>query len=262
MHLREATTVVTGASAGIGPAIARACHDAGSRLVLTGRNEVALRNLAAELDARVVVADLTRSADVARLAAESCDADVLVSNAALPGGGDVASFSPDEIDRLLDTNVRAPIMLSRSLAEHLVERRHGQLVFVSSLAAAFPTPELTLYNASKAALDSYALSLRGELARHGVGVSLVRLGPIRDAGMWAETGLAPRGLRTRSPSDVGVAVVRAIEQNRAELNVAPASLRIGARLARLWPAAFARVAPMLGASRVTGPMAEALRDKR
>ena len=262
MDLRDATAVVTGASGGIGPAIARACRRAGSHLILTGRNEVALRAVAEELDATVVVADLTKRTDVERLVVAAGDVDVLVSNAALPGGGEVTSFSPEQIDRVLDVNLRAPVMLSRRLAREMLERRHGHLVFVSSLAAAFPTAGLTLYNATKSALDSYALSLRGELGAHGVGVSLVQLGPIRDAGMWAETGLTQKGLGTRSPADVGNAAVRAIEDNRAHVCVAPVSLRVGAGLARLAPATFARIAPRLGASRVTGAMADALRHKR
>src|SRR5438067_7207634 len=100
MNLHGATTVITGASSGIGPAIARACRHAGSQLVLTGRNEAALRTLGGELDTKIIIADLTNPNDVARLAAAISDADVLVSNAALPGGGEVTSFSPEQIDRL------------------------------------------------------------------------------------------------------------------------------------------------------------------
>jgi len=145
----------------------------------------------------------------------------------------------------------------------MVARRSGHVVFVSSLAAAFPTPGLTIYNATKAAPASYGLSLRGELAPHGVGVSVVYPGPISDAGMWAETGLAPpMGLRTRSPSQVGAAVVRAVEHNQAEISVAPIALRVGAVLGRAGPATFARLGPRLGADRVTGAMADALRHKR
>lgn len=262
MELRDTTGVLTGASGGIGPAIARACHAAGMQLVLTGRKELALRTLADELDARVIVADVARREGVERLASELGDIDVLISNAALPGGGKVISFSPAEVDRVLDVNLRAAILLSRHLVPAMVRHGRGHLVFVSSLAAAFPTPGLALYNATKAALDSYALSLRGELRPHRVGVSLVRLGPVRDAGMWAETGLAPPGLRTKAPAEVGAAVVRAITRNLAELDVAPLSLRVGARIACLSPALFARIAPHLGAGRVTDAMADALQHKR
>jgi short-subunit dehydrogenase len=234
----------------------------GGRLTLTGRNEAALRTLADELRAEVVVADLAHEADVTRLVDAGRDIDVFVSNAALPGGGQVASFSVEEIDRLLDVNLRAAIVLSRCLGETMIERRRGHMVFVSSLAAAFPTPGLSLYNATKCALDMYALSLRGELARDDVGVSVIHLGPIHGAGMWAETGLAPKGLRTKPPAAVGEAVVRAVERNLSQVTVAPVPLRIGALLSRMTPAGFAQLAPRLGASRITDSMAEVLRTKR
>src|SRR5262249_45345776 len=156
-------------------------------------------------------------------------------------GGEVASFAPAEIDRLLDVNLRAPIVLAREVLPAMTDRGRGHLVFVSSLAAAFPTPGLTLYNASKSALDSFALSVRGEVQPRGIGVTLVHLGPIRDAGMWAQAGLTLRGLRTNSPAEVGAAVVGAIEHNRSEVTVGPLALRAGARLARVAPMAFARV---------------------
>lgn len=81
--------------------------------------------------------------------------------------------------------------------------------------------------------------------------------------MWAETGLPPpKGLGTRSPAEVGAAVVRAVEENRAQVSVASVGLRIGASLGRAAPGMFARLAPRLGSSEVTAAMADALRPKR
>ena len=263
MKFSGARVLLTGATGGLGDAIARAVRARGGELIVTGRNEAALGQLADQLQAQMVVADLADPADVDRLAADAGEIDVLVSNAALPAGGEVASFSVDELDRALQVNLRAPIVLSRRLSEPMVGHGRGHIVFVVSLAAAFPTPGLTVYNATKAALASYALSLRGELAGHGVGVSIVSPGPIREAGMWADTGLAaPKGLRTRSPAQVGDAVVRAVEEDRAEITVASLGLRVGALFARAVPGAFARLAPRMGASEVTGAMADALRHKR
>lgn len=263
MDLRGARTLITGATGGLGWAIAHACRDRGARLVLTGRREDALRAVAARIDAEIVVADLANAEDVTRLADSVGDVDVLISNAALPGGGNVATFSVEEIDRVLDVNLRGPIVLSRHIAPRMAERGGGHVVFVSSLAAAFPTPGLTLYNATKSALRTYALSLRGELAPVGVGVSIIYPGPIRAAGMWADTGLAaPMGLGTKSPDDVGAAVVRVIEHDLPEAAVAALPLRIGARLAQIAPALFLRIAPRLGANKVTDAMADALRHKR
>lgn len=263
MDLRGARTLITGATGGLGVAIARSCAARGAKVILTGRREGALRGLAGELGAEVVVADLADRDDVARLIEAVGDVDVLVSNAALPAGGKVATFSVDEIDRALEVNLRVPIVLSGHFTPAMVRRGRGHVVFVSSLAAAFPTPGLAIYNATKSALASYGLSLRGELAPDGVGVSIVYPGPIRDAGMWADTGLAtPMGMRTRSPAEVGDSVVRAVERNRAEVAVAPLPLRVGAFFGRCAPAAAATLAPRFGATDVTDAMAEALRHKR
>lgn len=263
MRLDGARTLVTGASGGLGAAIARACAERGASVVLTGRRRDLLDGLASELRADVVAADLADGEDVTRLLAMVGAVDVLVSNAALPAGGRIDSFSITELDRALAVNLRAPMVLSRCLSTSMTDRGHGSIVFVSSLAAAFPTPGLSVYNTTKTALRTYALSLRGELAPKGVGVSVVYPGPIRDAGMWADTGLpTPTGIGTRSPAEMGAAVVRAIENNRGEVTVAPVALRAGAAVARATPGAFARVAPRLGAARVTDAKAQALRDRR
>ena len=263
MDLRDARALLTGATGGLGVAIARALAARGASVVITGRNEQLLSVLASEIGAAVMVADLARRNDLDRLLREVGQIDVLVSNAALPAGGEVETFSVEELDRALDVNLRAPMILSRVLGGRMVSQHHGHIVLVSSLAAAFPTPGLTVYNTTKTALASFGLSLRGELARHGIGVSMVFPGPIRDAGMWADTGLAPpKGLRTRSPADVGAAVIRVIEKNRAQVSVAPLALRVGAIFGRTAPGAFVRLARQLGASEVTDAMAKALRHKR
>ena len=254
---------MTGASGGLGEAIARACASRGAQLIVTGRRQDVVRTLASAIGAESVCADLTDRADVVKLVESLGAIDVLVSNAALPAGGRLETFSIEEIDRALDVNLRAPMVLSRLLSEGMIARGRGHIVFVSSLAAAFPTPGLSIYNATKAALASYALSLRAELADQGVGVSVIYPGPIRDAGMWAETGLpAPLGLPTRSPQDVGLAVVDAIECNRADVAVAPLALRVGAFFGRAAPATLSRLIPRLGARDITAAMAESLRHKR
>jgi short-subunit dehydrogenase len=263
MELHGARTLVTGASGGLGAAIARACAARGAKVTLTGRRAGELAAVAAELGTEHLVADLANGDDLARLLESVGELDVLVSNAALPAGGTVDSFSVDEIDRALEVNLRVPVVLSRHFTPAMVQRRRGHVVFVSSLAAAFPTPGLAIYNATKSALASYGLSLRAELAPHRVGVSVVYPGPIRNAGMWADTGLAtPLGMPTKSPQDVGSSVVQAIEDNRAEAIIAPLALRIGALLGRSMPAAVAKLAPRFGAYEITDAMAEALKHKR
>ncbi len=130
----ETRALVTGANGGIGSAIARALHAAGATVVVTGRRADALRPLADGIGARTVVADLTNRADVARCMDEAGAIDVLVANAALPSSGPCTEFREDEIDRALDVNLRAPIMMARRAAQGMLERRRGHVVFISSIS--------------------------------------------------------------------------------------------------------------------------------
>ena len=162
MELRGARTLITGSTGGLGRAIARACADRGAHLVLTGRDAAALDRLAGMLGTENVVADLAKASDVERLVEAVGDLDVLVSNAALPGGGRVRTFSIEEIDRLLDVNLRAPIVLSRQFTPQMTERGRGHVVFISSLAAAFPTPGAVQRDESRAA---YLLAVAAQRTR-------------------------------------------------------------------------------------------------
>ncbi len=106
-------------------------------------------------------------------------------------------------------------------------------MFVSSLSGRAASARSSLYNATKFGLRGFALALRMDLRAQGVGVSLVSPGFIRDAGMFADSGAPlPPGVGTRSPQDVARAVAEAIERNRAEVDVAPLSLRLRARSSR------------------------------
>ena len=110
----ESTVLLTGANGGIGQAIARAFHAAGAKLVLTARRADALRGLVDELGARVIIADLADRPTAARVCAEAGDVDVLVANAALPASGLLGDFSVEEIDRALDVNLRAPLVMAKA----------------------------------------------------------------------------------------------------------------------------------------------------
>src|SRR5260370_33848841 len=107
------TVLLTGASTGIGPVIARRLRRAGARFVLSARNEAALTKLANELgEARVVVADLSRAGEPERLAREAGAGDILLSHARGPASGRLASFAPQEINRALAVNPRARRILA------------------------------------------------------------------------------------------------------------------------------------------------------
>ena len=121
------TALITGANGGIGQAIARELHQAGVKLVLSARRLDAVRGIAEELGAKVVLADLADRSSLARLVDEAGPIDVLVANAALPASGSLLDFSIDEVDAALDVNLRAPVVLSRLLAPGLAERGRDEV---------------------------------------------------------------------------------------------------------------------------------------
>jgi len=263
VNLAGRTALLTGATGGLGDAIARRLRAAGAELVLTGRRVEILEPLAAETGARSLAVDLADAQAVERLARECADVDVLVSNAGLPGSGLLTSFSVEQIDRALAVNLRAPMVLARILSEAMVARGSGHLVFMSSLAGKVGTPRTPVYSATKFGLRGFAQSLREDLRPSGVGVSAIFPGFVRDAGMFHDTGTKlPPGVGTVSPRDVADAVVRAIERNRGEVDVAPVGLRVGTKAAGLAPDLAATVQRKLGGQRIAEDHVSAQATKR
>ena len=247
MQIHDSTVLLTGATGGLGEAIARELGGRGAKLILTGRRTDVLEGLAGELGARALAADLADRAAVDRLLGEAGAVDILVANAALPGAGRLEEFEMDEVDRTLEVNLRAPIAMAHALAPAMVARGGGHLLFVASLSGKAPTAMTSLYNATKFGLRGFALGLRPELRERGVGVSVVNPGFIREAGMFAASGAKlPPGVGTRSPQDVGRAVAEAIARNRPEVDVAPLTLRVGSAFAGLAPGLAATVTRKTG----------------
>lgn len=242
---------MTGASGGLGQAIVRRLAAEGASVVLTGRREAELAALADELGGTVVLADLADRADLDRLCGQLADVDVLVANAGL---GDPAGqpYTPELVDHVLDVNLRAPMLLSTAFADARAGRP-GHLVLVGSLQGLVALPEHRLYSATKFGLRGYALSLRQDLAEVGIGVTHLAPGFIRDAGMFAESGIdLPPGVRTRSPEDVGRLVVEAIREDKGEVFVSPPELRFASTLGGLTPGLTAKVMGRMMPERPTG----------
>ena len=239
-------------------------RSAGPSLMLTGRRADVLEPLASEVGGRAIEADLSVPDAPERLLAEAGEVDVLVANAGLPGCGraDVvlrrgarprAERQPARADA---AGARArPIRWSRAAA--------GTCCSCRRLSGRAGAPRSSVYSATKFGLRGFALALREDLAPKGVGVSVVLPGFIRDAGMFADSGAKlPPFVGTKRPEDVARAVVKAIEHNRAELDVAPLPLRAGALLAGLAPGPVGAIQRRLGATKTADSIGGGQTDKR
>jgi len=251
--------LVTGATGGLGQAIARRLRDEGCRLVLAGRRGDVLEALAGELDGQAVTGDLAVRDDLQRVVDAGQGVDILVANAGVPGVGELTDYSLEELDRVIDVNLRAPIALARALGEGMLARGSGHVVFISSLSGKTANPASSLYNATKFGVRGFALGLRQDWGPRGVGVSCVNPGPIGDAGSFhdaAKDVALPAGFRPRLPADVAAAVVRAVRSDRAEVDVADPVMRAGVVFGQVAPQAAARLNRLAGGDRVSRQVAD------
>ena len=257
MKVDGSKILLTGATGGLGAALARAMHAKGARLLLSGRRLDVLEPLAPELSAQAVAADLSQRAEVERLAGQAGDIDILIANAALPATGHLLELSQQQIDTMLAVNFDAPIALVRALAPAMVARGRGHIVLISSLSGKSAGPASSVYSASKFGLRGFAHGARSDLRGTGVGVSVILPGFIRDAGMFADSGVKlPPGVGTSSPEQVASAVVTAVERNRGELSVAPIGVRIGANLAAVFPDFAAAAQRLMCSEKVASHLSE------
>ena len=232
------TTLVTGASRGIGPLIAAQIARQGGHVVLTGRSAADLKAVAAELaaegaDVSFIPADLTQpgAAQVLIQAIERGHGgiDLLVNNA---GGDPLREFDTMTIEenlRTLQLNLIAPLALSRAALPGMLGRGRGHIVNISAMAGrvSFPYPEV--YAAAKDGLIGFTRVLRADYHARGVSASVLILGAIRGAGqgqrMLEESGMKASGFMAPAES-VARAVVKAVTKDRAELVIMPGPGRL------------------------------------
>lgn len=248
MRLPGARLLLTGASGGIGRALARRLSGDGATLVLTGRRAHALEQLRSELpraEAHVVItADLEDPEAPRRLLEAAGELDGLVWAAGLPASGWLTEYDQAQLLRAMRVNIEAPMLLARGLLPSLLGARHGHLAFVASLAGKVPSPGLSIYCAGKFGLRGFALALATELKGSGVGVSVVSPGFVRDAGMFADSGSAmPPVVGSMTAPEVATRTARAITRNQLDVAAAPRRHRVLAQAMmcapRLWLPALA-----------------------
>jgi short-subunit dehydrogenase len=268
VDLEGKRVLLTGATGGLGRAIASELAGQGARVILSSRKDNELDGLLRSLPGgedrhSVVVADLAEPGVADELVERAGDLDGLVANAALPATGRLEHFSAEEVHRALRVNFESPILMARALSPTLVEKGEGHLVFMASLSGKVGSPRASLYNATKFGLRGFAFGLREDLHPHGVGVSIVSPGFVREAGMFADAEMKPPpGLGTTTPEKVAKAVARAIRSNRNEITVAPRRQRLTAEFGYRHPEFAARVQRRGGAERIADDLAAGQSDKR
>jgi NAD(P)-dependent dehydrogenase (short-subunit alcohol dehydrogenase family) len=184
--LQGRTALVTGATSGIGRAIATALAAHGADVLVHGRDpqrgaEVVDAITAAGGTARFVAADLTDSADAQRLADAAADADILVNNAGISLWAPTGHLALDGYDRMFAGNVRAPFILVATLGPKMAARGRGAIVSIGSMAGDIGMPGGAAYGATKAALEAMTRAWAAELSASGVRVNAVAPGPVYTA---------------------------------------------------------------------------------
>jgi short-subunit dehydrogenase len=187
MRLDGAFALVTGAGSGIGQALCVELAWRGARLILVGRRKEALEETAGQLAlpaAALIPGDLTRADDIARIASKvgqlSAPLNLLVNNAGLVHPGRFAAQKTDEMVRMIETNLLAPMALTQALLPMLKRASASRIVNVGSMFGDIAFPYFSAYSATKFGLKGWSDALRRELAAEGIGV----------------TYCAPRGTRT------------------------------------------------------------------
>jgi short-subunit dehydrogenase len=241
--------LVTGASSGIGAAAAELLAGAGAHVLVHGRDAAAVGHAASRTRGRGVVADLTTPAGIETVVAAVADAggvDAVVHNAGVGWAGPLQEMPAAEIQRLVSTNLLAPVELTRLLLPGMLARGTGTLVFVTSIAGRAGVAGEAVYAATKAGLDAFAESLRFELAGTGVRVGVVVPGVV-DTPFFERRGTPYTRRRPRPvpPARVAEAIVRAVTTGRAEAYV-PRWLRAATSVRALAPGAYRALATRFG----------------
>src|SRR5947209_2518703 len=190
LRLDDKTALVTGASQGIGEAIARLLGRQGARVVLAARNEEKLKRLGEEIDAgggcaRPLVLDVTQPETFGErlksLPADYAAVDVLVNNASITADNLLARMSLDDWERVLRTNLTGACALTKEVVRGMIKRRWGRVISVSSVVGMMGNAGQANYAAAKAGLIGFSKSLARELGSRNVTVNVVAPGYVQTA---------------------------------------------------------------------------------
>ncbi len=264
MRLANRIAIVTGASRGLGPYVARALAAENCAVVLAARSLPELESVAESVRAMgvkavTVTCDVTTAADRQRLVKAAMDefgrVDVLVNNAGIELTAPFEKQDESEIEQVINVNLTSAMLLARAVLPGMLERKAGFIVNMSSLAGKLGTPYSSPYAASKAGLILFTRSLRAELKGRGVSASAICPTFVSDAGMYdqmqKDTGMhAPFLTGVCTPEAVAKATIKSIKRDRPEMLVRVGPTRPIVAWQEATPGLFERLYPLFGANKI------------
>lgn len=176
MHTMK-SVFITGATSGIGRLITEVLIRDGYHVYATGRNQSVLMTLQQQ-GAKVIQADLQKTEDIVKVCKQLPPIDVAIINAGVGVFQNAVDLMDEEIEAMIDLNIKAPILLTQRLAKNMIQQKSGHFIFIGSQAGKVATKKASVYAASKHAITGFTNGLRMELAPYNINVSTIYPGPI------------------------------------------------------------------------------------
>ena len=229
--MKGKNALLTGGSRGLGPHIARYLAAEGVNIAMTARTEKGLQATADSIahdtiKVTIYPGDITdhafRENLLQQVQEDSGPVDILINNAGMEWVCSYINIEPEDIEKMIQTNLVAAMLLTRMILPDMLSRGNGQIVNMSSLGGKRGNPYGGTYCATKAGLIEWTRGLRLELDGTGVGVSVICPGFVAESGMFAEYNKKPPWIsNATTPEKVAEAVIRAIRKNIGEIVVNP-----------------------------------------